>query len=154
MNLEPLKMKRHSTLMLFLAFIFATPLTAFAKVTLECTVSGEVKYTDASRVTSEILPPEKVLVTIDDSKSNMPIKFKSDAGYSFFMGDFLKPMTVKNYSDEKYFKWIYFENTKMSKTSGSIEIDRNSLQIKVFNAWSHNKESLATDTSFSGSCNR
>ena len=147
-------MKRHSTLMLFLAFIFATPLSAVAKVTLECIVSGEAKYTDAKGVTVEIVPPEKVFVTIDDNKPNMPIKFKSNAGYSFFMGDFLKPMTVKNLSDDSHFKWTYFENTKMSKTSGSIEIDRNSWRISVTNSWTHNTESLATDTSFIGSCLR
>ena len=147
-------MKRNDITILFLAFLIAMPMTANAKIALECIVSGEMKYTVANRVTVEPSPPEKVFVIVDDSKPDMPIRFKSDADYSFFMGDFLKPMTVKNLSDDKHFRWTYFEHTKMSKTSGNIEIDRSSLRIKVFNAWSHNRESLSTDTSFSGSCHR
>ena len=147
-------MKRLDISIPLLALFLAAPLTVYAKITLECIVSGEMKYTDSNRVTVEESPPETVSVTIDDSKPNLPIRFKTDAGYSFFMGDFLKPMTVKNLSDDKLFKWTYFENTKMSKTKGSIEIDRSTWHIVVFNSWTHNKESLATDTTFSGSCHR
>lgn len=147
-----MKLKHSCTLCLV---IFLTmPLTTFAKVVLECRVSGEVKYTSGERVTTESLPSEQVIVTIDDTKPDMTVRFKSAADYSFFMGDFLKTMTVRNISDDKFFKWSYSQNIKVSKTHGMIEIDRHSLRIKVSDAWSHKNENLTTVTEFSGVCSR
>lgn len=147
-----MKLKHSCTLCLV---IFLTmPLTTFAKVVLECRVSGEVKYTSGERVTTESLPSEQVIVMIDDTKPDMTVRFKSAADYSFFMGDFLKTMTVRNISDDKFFKWSYSQNIKVSKTHGMIEIDRHSLRIKVSDAWSHKNENLTTVTEFSGVCSR
>ncbi len=137
-----------------LLLALTTPLCACAKVTLECVVSGEVQYSDSRGVTVEQLPAEKLVVTIDDNKANMTVKFKTAADYSFFMDDYLKSATIKNISDDQHFKWTYLQSTKMSKTTGSIEIDRRSLQIKVTDSWMHHKENLTTLTRFVGACTR
>lgn len=144
---------KHSCTLSLLVFLIM-PLTTHAKFTLECQVSGEVKYTNGQVIKSESIPSEKVFVTVDDKKPDATISFKSAADYSFFMGDFLKTMTVKNISDDQYYKWSYSQNLKVSKTHGMIEIDRHSLRIKVSDAWSHNNEDLTTDTKFSGVCAR
>ncbi len=147
-------MTRHRTSICLLLLALATPFCVYAKVTLECVVSGEVQYTDSKGVTAEQLPPEKVTVTIDDSKAKMPVNFKTAADYSFFMEGYLKSAIIKNISDDQHFKWTYLQSTKMSKTTGSIEIDRSALQIKVTDSWMHNKENLATLTRFVGACTR
>ena len=59
-------MKHNSITIFCLFFLFTTPLTAHASVKLECIVSGEVTYTDQKVVSVEVLPPEKVFVTIND----------------------------------------------------------------------------------------
>ncbi len=143
-----------STPIIILLLALTTPLCVYAKITLECVVTGNVQYTDSKGVTAEQLPAEKVIVTIDDSKVNMPVKFKTTADYSFFMDGYLKSATIKNISDDQHFKWTYLETTKMSKTTGSIEVDRRSLQIKVTDSWMHHKENLTTLTRFVGTCKR
>ena len=131
-----------------------TPHCVYANVTLMCVVSGEVAYKDSKGTTTEQLPAENVVVMIDDKKANTSVKFKSTADYSFFMDGFLKAATIKNMSDDHYFKWTYFENTKVSKTTGSIEIDRSSWKISVNDSWMHSKENMTTNTRFFGHCKR
>lgn len=145
-------MKHNSITIFCLFFLFTTPLTAHASVKLECIVSGEVTYTDQKVVSVEVLPPEKVFVTINDQHPDISVRLKSNADYSFFMGDFLKPMKVINHSDAKNFRWSYSENTVTSQTTGEIEIDRALWRIRVTQSWSHKKEPLVTDTIFFGSC--